>query len=347
MSGDISFVQSQVGARIAYTTEGHGPPLVVVPPWVTHLRVGRAMSGYGELNRVLCESHTVIRYDRWGTGLSDRDRSDFSLNGEVQVLTDLADHLDLRRFALLGPSHGGPVAIAVAHHEVRRVSHLVLYGTGARALITPETWQPLRALIMANWPAATRAIAALATPGCTDSDVEAFAAVMRAAATPEMTVALKEASAHYDVRSLLSQLQVPTLVMGRWGDPFVSPEDGRRLAGSISGAKLEMFTGAAHLYTVGDVTALAERIVAFTGGVAGGGPSARLSGRENEVLRLVSQGCTNAEVADRLVLSIRTVERHLHNSYAKLGVRGRAEAVVHWLGSTSTPQARKRQAAAT
>jgi len=106
------------------------------------------------------------------------------------------------------------VAIAVAHREVRRVSHLVLYGTGARALITPETWQPLRALIMANWPAATRAIAALATPGCSDSDVEAFAAVMRAAATPEMTVALKEASAHYDVGPLLGQLQVPTLVMG-------------------------------------------------------------------------------------------------------------------------------------
>lgn len=347
MPGDVSFVQSRVGARIAYTTEGHGPPLVVVPPWVTHLLAGRAMSGYGELNRVLCEHHTVIRYDRWGTGLSDRDRSEFSLDGEVQVLTDLVDHLGLRRFALLGPSHGGPLAIAVAHREVRRVSHLVLYGTGARALITPETWLPLRALILANWPAATRAIAALATPGCTDSDVEAFAAVMRAAATAEMTVALKEASAHYDIGPLLCQLQVPTLVMGRWGDPFVSPEDARRLAGSINGATLEMFNGEAHLYTVGDVTVLAERIVAFTAGVAGGRRSARLSERENEVLRLVSEGCTNAEVADRLVLSVRTVERHLLNSYAKLAVRGRAEAVAHWLGSPPAPQVRTPQVAPT
>lgn len=238
------------------------------------------------------------------------------------------------------------MAIAAAHREVRRVSHLVLYGTGARALITPETWQPLRALILANWPAATRAIAALATPGCTDSDVEAFAAMMRAAATPEMTVSLREASAHYDVGPLLDQLQVPTLVMGRWGDPFVSPEEGRRLAGSINGARLEMFTGDAH-YTVGDVTILAERIAAFTAGVAGGGRSARLSDREKEVLRLVAEGCTNAEVADRLVLSVRTVERHLLNSYAKLGVRGRAEAVAHWLGPSTAAQVRAPQAATT
>lgn len=55
MAGEISFVQSNVGARTAYTTQGHGPPLVVVPPWVTHLRAGRAMSGYGEFNRVLVE----------------------------------------------------------------------------------------------------------------------------------------------------------------------------------------------------------------------------------------------------------------------------------------------------
>ena len=54
-----------------------------------------------------------------------------------------------------------------------------------------------------------------------------------------------------------------------------------------------------------------------------------------QVLRLVAEGCSNAAVADRLVLSVRTVERHLLNVYAKLGVRGRAEAVAHWLGPPS------------
>ena len=331
MSGGVSFVQSRVGARIAYTVEGQGPALIIVPPWVTHLEAVTAMSGYRELNEVLTCHHTVVRYDRWGTGLSDRARTDFSLEGEIQVLTDLADHLRLRRFALMGPSHGGPVAVAIAHREARRVSHLILYGTGARALIDQATWKPLRDLIMANWPAATRAIAALATPGCENSDVEAFAALMRAAATPEMTVALHEASELYDMSQMMGAIHAPTLVMCRWGDPFVSPEDARTLAGSIPGAKLELLEGQAHLYTVGDVTTLGKRIAAFTAGTDGGGRSAQLSARETQVLRLVTEGCSNAAIAERLVLSVRTVERHLLNIYAKLGVRGRAEAVAHWL----------------
>jgi DNA-binding NarL/FixJ family response regulator len=50
----------------------------------------------------------------------------------------------------------------------------------------------------------------------------------------------------------------------------------------------------------------------------------RLSGREREVLELVSEGLTNEAIADRLCLSVRTVERHLTNIYAKLNVSGKA-----------------------
>ena len=51
---------------------------------------------------------------------------------------------------------------------------------------------------------------------------------------------------------------------------------------------------------------------------------ARLSGRELEVLELVSEGLTNEAIAGRLCLSVRTVERHLTNIYAKLHVSGKA-----------------------
>jgi pimeloyl-ACP methyl ester carboxylesterase len=314
MSDGVRFVRSEVGARIAYTTTGTGPPLIIVPPWISHLEAANAMSGYREFIEALAARHTVVRYDRWGSGLSDRDRSDFSLEADIQVVLDLADHLRLRRFALMGPSHAGPVAAAVAHHAARRVSHLVLYGTGARTLIDEETWKPLRDLMLVNWTAATRAIAALATPGCEASDVDAFAALMQAAATPEMTVALHEAGSRFDASELLGAIRAPTLVIRRWGDPFVSAEDARRLAGSIPGARLEHVEGDAHLYTVGDVRAIAERMIDFMAGADRTG-SAQLSAREAEVLQLVAEGCTNAEVADRLVLSVRTVERHLLNAY--------------------------------
>jgi DNA-binding CsgD family transcriptional regulator len=59
---------------------------------------------------------------------------------------------------------------------------------------------------------------------------------------------------------------------------------------------------------------------------SGGGLPDGLTGREAEVLRLVASGLTNRQVAEELVLSVHTVERHLDNSYAKIGARNRAEA---------------------
>jgi LuxR family maltose regulon positive regulatory protein len=49
--------------------------------------------------------------------------------------------------------------------------------------------------------------------------------------------------------------------------------------------------------------------------------------RELEVLKLIEQGCTNQDIADRLVISIPTVKRHISNIYSKLGVKNRTQAI--------------------
>jgi DNA-binding NarL/FixJ family response regulator len=49
-----------------------------------------------------------------------------------------------------------------------------------------------------------------------------------------------------------------------------------------------------------------------------------LSAREREVVTLIAAGFSNREIAERLVLSVRTVERHIENVYNRLGIQGKA-----------------------
>jgi DNA-binding NarL/FixJ family response regulator len=57
------------------------------------------------------------------------------------------------------------------------------------------------------------------------------------------------------------------------------------------------------------------------------GPLAELSERETEVLRLVGQGLSNAEIADELVISQATVKTHVRHVLQKLGLRDRVQVV--------------------
>ncbi|OUC07553.1 LuxR family transcriptional regulator, partial [Litorilinea aerophila] len=57
-------------------------------------------------------------------------------------------------------------------------------------------------------------------------------------------------------------------------------------------------------------------------------PLEALTPRELEVLRLMAGGCTNAEIAARLGISLGTVKAHTHHIYGKLDVRSRTEAVM-------------------
>lgn len=62
---------------------------------------------------------------------------------------------------------------------------------------------------------------------------------------------------------------------------------------------------------------------ASTPALDGAEPLAALTRREREVARLAACGQTDREIADGLVVSIRTVQAHLYRAYAKLGVSGR------------------------
>jgi DNA-binding CsgD family transcriptional regulator len=60
--------------------------------------------------------------------------------------------------------------------------------------------------------------------------------------------------------------------------------------------------------------------------------TAALTPREREVLALVAEGRSNAEIAQSLCVAPGTVRKHLENVYAKLGVHTRTAAVTRFLG---------------
>jgi pimeloyl-ACP methyl ester carboxylesterase len=126
----IQFCQSD-GARNANATVGHGPALVCDSGWASHLEFMWQAGAYRQFIEELAQSRTVVRYDKPGTGLSDRQRSDFTAEAEVRALEAVITTLGLRRFDVLGTSQGGVVAALLARRRAQQIQRLVLYGTWA------------------------------------------------------------------------------------------------------------------------------------------------------------------------------------------------------------------------
>ena len=337
------------GARIAYATMGQGPPLVLVPPFLSHLEIMWEAPPIRAFHQALAAHFTLVRYDRYGCGLSDQGRTDFSLAVDVRVLAALVDHLRLRRFALLGASAGGPVALHYAVDYPRRVSHLLLYGVRWRPAASAPVRAAVNALIRADQRVGINAYADLLLPGADAEAVAWFARIMREAASAEAGVALNEITVPLDLSDLLPRILVPTLVMNARGDRSVPLESARELAARIPGARFAAVPGDIHPLGFAPAEPIVQAICDFVG-VPSRPPSGAddrdrdgargaalgLSAREEEVLRLLAGGLRNREIAARLSLSVHTVERHIVNIYTKLGVRGRSEATAYALGHRQT-----------
>ena len=326
----IRFCTMADGVRIAYAVLGEGPPLVWVAPFFTHIELEWKHPALRAFFAGLATAHTVIRYDPWGCGLSDRRRLDFTLDADIATLAAVLDHLGLARVALFGPSGGGASAVAYAARFPRRVSRLVLYAT-AVTREPSELGDAVRTLIKANWALGSKALATLKLVGEAPEAAAWHADVQCAAATPEMAIELMALTRRVDLRRVLPRITVPTLVLHRRNDPYVPFAASREAAASIPRARLVPLDGDNHLPFFGDAGAVVEAVLAF---LRESPPTARataerLTPREREVLALLAEGCANREIAERLAVSIRTVERHLLNVYGKLPARGRTDAIAY------------------
>ena len=234
------------------------------------------------------------------------------------------------------------MAYAVKHPE--RVSHLLLYGAYARGAFRrgdPDRESFYRAmidLVRLEWgsdnPTFRQVFTSRFIPGGTDEQLGWFNDICRKTLTPEIAAQLLESRGSLDVTALLGEVRTPTLVLHARGDVVAPITEGHILAAGIRGSQFVELDSKNHILLEKEPAweRFCDEVLEFmklerpTRGEDHA--FASLSSREREVLALITEGLGNAQIAERLSISEKTVRNHVSNLFDKLGVWTRAQAMV-------------------
>lgn len=346
----ISYARSADGVSLASTVVGKGPVLVFVPmvPF-SNLRAEWQNPLLRGVFERLAQRLTLVHYDGRGTGHSQRDVTDLSLEAMVSDLEAVVDRAGLREVSLLGQYNGCPHAVAYAARHPQRVKRMVLFGGSARGwnAMSARQTQALLSLIEQDWDLFADTAAHHWMGWSAGEAGRATAEAIRGAVTPQIARAIMQAASAADVTEQLNQVAAPTLVLHRRGMTQIPADVPRSLAMGLPRGRLVILEGAQPALFLEDASEVVSILTDFIGkGVepvqAALGPPGRaeaagtptlppsgLSRRELDVLRLLATGDSNTQIARRLGLSIHTIERHVANLYRKIGARGRADATAY------------------
>ena len=254
---EIRFCTASDGARIAYSAVGHGPPLVKAANWLNHLEYEWDSPVWKHWIDEISRRHVFVRYDERGCGLSDWHVQDLSFEAWVRDLETVVDALGLERFDLLGISQGGAVAVAYAARHPGRVNRLILHGAYARGwqfrddAAEIEARTALIRLTRLGWgrnnPAFRQIFTTRFVPHAGPEQMEWFNELQLVSASPENAARLMEEFSRIDVRALLGDIQVPTIVFHSEHEAGVPFNEGRLLAADIPGARLVPLPSRNHL----------------------------------------------------------------------------------------------------
>ena len=325
MEPRIQYAKTEDGVNIAYWTMGEGPATidVLAPPWSNIEFEAREWPIHG----IIASRCTLVRYDHRGTGLSQRDVTDFSLDAFVRDLEAVVDRLALTEFVLGGELGAGPIAIAYAARHPEKVSHLFLHSAYARMADYYRLSRVRNAyniLEQGDWEMFTDALG-LAYAGWSDAglarDLSSF---YRSCVDPEQARAVFEAQRNVDVTDLLPLLRMPVSIVFPNKSDLSDMSTARTLAAHIPDAHLTVVDSATEWSPEVETAFLAilDRIVAEMGGTvpAADPPRTEADGETHTILFTDMEASTT--VADRLGDAAAHEVRRAHNDIVRSALNG-------------------------
>lgn len=260
------------GCNIAYQVTGEGAiDLVYVPGWVSNLDLAWESPRFAHVLQRLGTFSRLIRLDKRGTGLSDRNVGLPTLEERMDDLRAVLEAAGSKRAVLFGSSEGGNMCMLFAATYPERTAALVLHGSFAKGIWsedypwakTPQEVQRDIAVLERDW--GEPADLSNGAPSLMNDAFERewFAAYLRNSASPADAISLWLWSTEIDTRDVMPAIRVPTLIVQRTGDRWVKAEEGRYLAERIAGAKYVELPGNDHLIWGEDSDRLVDEIEAF------------------------------------------------------------------------------------
>jgi pimeloyl-ACP methyl ester carboxylesterase len=270
---------------IAYQIVGDGPiDLVYASGWLSHLEYAWENPDYARFLRRLASFSRLIRFDRRGMGLSDRDVGPSTLEERVDDIRAVMDAAGSERAALLGVSEGGYMSVMFAATHPERTAALILYGCYARESWaadypwgrTPEYREAWNTALEERWGGPFELDQAAPSMAKDEAARSWYGAYLRYSASPGAARAINDLSFEVDIRDILPSVGVPTLVLHRSGDRWYSVPEAQYLAEHIPGAKLVLLPGEDHIPWWGNQERLVGEAQEFLTGARNSPPTERV-----------------------------------------------------------------------
>jgi DNA-binding CsgD family transcriptional regulator/pimeloyl-ACP methyl ester carboxylesterase len=333
----IHHTRTSDGVRIAYWSLGTGDtPLLILPtPQSSHIEMEWENEHLQTFYETLAASRPIIRYDSRGTGLSQREIDELTMDGLHADIEAVLNDLHLDRVALLGQTTACAVALSFAGKHPELVSHCLLWAPTMWGRHTP-IMEALAPLIDQDW-----SLFLQARYRVLGEEADFKARLTEASVTPEFFKRVRAFWKDLNTDEAMQCVQAKTLVLRPREDSWFRPSDEiHAIEDKLQNAVVVTLSGNAHEIQGNNIEEAVSVIDAFLGDneeaahrahwsttVQANGHVFGLSDREMEILAKLAEGFRSKEIAIQLHITLNTVERHIANIYKKTGAHGRAAAV--------------------